>query len=276
MKKSLEIAGAGLVAAVVIACGEAAMNGGAGMMGGAGGMLADAGEVMMDAGAEMMRDAGAMMMDAGGGMMRDAGEVVRDAGEMMRDASTAMRDASDGMMDSAMAQSCEACSPSGRQQVVTADQDIEQLRGGTIERDGWTEERSAAYTEVSGPCNEDYQSRVFFAEVAEGPVVLTDFGAFGGMQLSVYAVPEGSSCFDASVETFTVQCTNNFVSMSGPRYRKPSGARTLLLSSTGMRVLVPAGEKVCALTNATSPVLATSEAVPTNGIVAWSGFVPYD
>lgn len=46
MERKMEILGAGVVAAVVIACGDAAMNG-------AGGMLNDAGEMMSDAGQMM-------------------------------------------------------------------------------------------------------------------------------------------------------------------------------------------------------------------------------
>lgn len=168
-RRSLEVIGAGVVAAVVIACGDAAMNGAGGMLSDAGEMMSDAGQLMMDAGGEMMSDAGQMMIDAGGEIMQDAGEVIRDAGNELRDAGEVMRDGSMGMMDSAVAQSCEACTAGGRQMVVTADQDIEQLRGGTIERNGWTEQRGAAYTvEQGGPCPVPVQSRAYTAEVVEG------------------------------------------------------------------------------------------------------------
>ena len=57
-RRTLEVVGAGVVAALVIACGDAAMNGAGGMLSDAGDLMSDAGQMMMDAGGEMMSDAG--------------------------------------------------------------------------------------------------------------------------------------------------------------------------------------------------------------------------
>lgn len=278
MKRKMEILGAGVVAAVVIACGDAAMNGAGGMLNDAGEMMSDAGQMMMDAGGEMMRDAGQVMMDAGGAVMRDAGEVVRDAGEIMRDAGGVMRDGSTGMMDSAAAQSCEACTASGRQMVVTADQDIEQLRGGTVERGGWVEQRGAAYTVVAGACDQSAHSRVHSAELVHGPFVLTDFRASAGVQL--YTVGASSPCHEVYEQgLFIVDCPNA-AQVSGQRFRRPENSRTLLLDPAsafinGARILVPDGEKLCALAGSTTT--GVDQPMTTAGqVLVWSGFVPYE
>jgi hypothetical protein len=208
-------------------------------------------------------------------MVRDAGEMMRDAGEMMRDASTMIGDASDLMNDSAMAQSCEACSAGGRQQIVTADQDLDQLRGGTIERDGWTEVRSEAYAPISGSCSATYESRAHVATLAEGPLVITDFRSFG--TLSVYVVASGASCYETMTQALFSTC-GSVSGWSGQVFQRPVNARSLLLaaSTAAARVVVGADEKVCALTNAQQLVATGLEASSPSAIAVWSGFVPYE
>jgi len=279
MKRKIEIVGAGVMAAVVIACGDAAMNGAGGMLDDAGEMMSDAGQVMMDAGGEMMRDAGQVMMDAGGEVMRDAGEVVRDAGEIMRDAGGVMRDGSTGMMDSASAQSCEACTASGRQMVVTADQDIEQLRGGTVERGGWVEQRGAAYTVSAGMCSQSLHSRVHTAELVDGPFVLTDFRASAGVQL--YTVAASAPCHEVYEQGFFIVDCPSPAQVTGQRFQRPESSRTLLLDPAsafinGARILVSEGEKLCALAGNTTPTAVAEPTTTAGQILVWSGFVPYE
>jgi hypothetical protein len=279
MKRKLEIVGAGVMAAVVIACGDAAMNGAGGMLNDAGEMMTDAGQMMMDAGGEMMRDAGEAMRDAGGEMMRDAGEVVRDAGEIVRDAGGAMRDGSTGMMDSASAQSCEACTASGRQMVVTADQDVEQLRGGTIEGAGWIGREGAMFTQSS--CDGPAQMYVLTAELGSGPFVITDFRAGSGVQL--YSVAEAASCSELYTpdDIFLVSgCALGGAQARGERLRRPLAARSLINSGpaevTGARLFVPDGQKICAMAGGEG-VKFVGNPIPTTPVIAvWSGFVPYE
>lgn len=73
--------GAGIVAAVVIACTEPGMEA-------TGRLMRDAGEAMADAGRRMGADAGEG--DAGVGMLADAGEMLLDAGRMLSDAGGAL------------------------------------------------------------------------------------------------------------------------------------------------------------------------------------------
>jgi hypothetical protein len=280
MKRKMEIVGAGVMAAVVIACGDAAMNGAGGMLNDAGEMMTDAGQTMMDAGGEMMRDAGQVMMDAGGEVMHDAGEIVRDAGEIMRDAGGVMRDGSTGMMDSASAQSCEACTASGRQMVVTADQDVEQLRGGTIEGAGWVGREGAMFTETN--CDGPAQMYVLTAELGSGPFVITDFRAGNGVQL--YSVAEAASCSELYTpdNIFIVTgCTiGGGAQARGERLRRPLVSRSLINSGipevTGARLFVPDGQKICVMAGGES-VKFVGNPIPTTHLIAvWSGFVPYE
>jgi hypothetical protein len=74
---------AGLVAAVAIACGDAAGELASNSMIETGGKLADAGETLRDSGMEMLGDAA----DGMGQMLADAGSMLGDSGQPVGDAS---------------------------------------------------------------------------------------------------------------------------------------------------------------------------------------------
>jgi hypothetical protein len=280
--KVWEIAAAGAIAGAVIACGEAMMDGGGGLMEDAGGLMADAGDLISDAGTQLI-DAGRDMMEMGGEMLVDAGESLNDAGESLRDTGTAMRDASSGMMqDSASAQNaCGTCTAGDRQMVVTADQDVQQLRGGTVEGAGWTERKAMAFTPMSNgatPCL-TYESRMYAAELADGPLVLTDLYATSGSSV-LFTVPSSGDCVEAyDAGTYGVVCGGSpSGALMHERLRQPQSSRTLFTapsSLSGARILIRPGETLCALTGSAGPV--TIDAASGTGTrLVWAGFAPYE
>lgn len=286
----LEVSAAGVLAAVVIACGDAAMDQGGKIMSDAGEWLGDAGETLRDAGTAL-RDAGrahdaggSSMMDMGGDMLADAGEMLSDAGSSLRDAGSDLQDAGapapdagNAMIDAAAAQtSCGSCTAGMRQMVVTADQDSHQLRGGTIEGSGWG--ASAAPTVHAPNCNVDVQLQIFSARLADGPFVLTDMFVQTGTGMQFFAVPTAHDCYEVSTtasQLFTCPGISDTVSVKG--VKRASEARSLLLSQTltGAHVVIHDGETLCALTTGGSEVVQVGNGY-TNSIVTWSGFVPYE
>jgi hypothetical protein len=83
--------------------------------------------------------------------------MLSDAGEQLQDASGGGLDGGpNAMVDAASAQgaACGTCTAGERQMVVTADQDLQQLRSGTIERAGWTFTRNATPVHATN-CNVD-------------------------------------------------------------------------------------------------------------------------
>lgn len=269
--KKLEVAGAGVIAAIVIACGDAAMSGGAGMLNDAGEMLVDAGQMMMD----------------GGEPIHDAGEVIRDAGMVMMDAAEALDDASDTVRDSALdsatAQSCGSCTVGERQMIVTAEQDLQQLRSATVERGAWSNVVGTPFNVTpllpTASCSQ-HQAHASHAELTEGPIVLTDLHTSGAAE--VFSVESGAPCYEIHTRSFgtSTGCGSSPGNGSGEHFRRPSTSRTLFVvgtaqSITGARVFVPAGQTVCALVAGT-PSPAPVVANPTSTAVLWSGFVPYE
>ena len=95
---------AGLIAAIVISCGDDAMGS---VMMDAGNALAGMGGSMAGAGASGGGTSG------GGGMLADAGQIIRDAGEMLVDAGMAMSNAGHGGGGGSDASAQESPSKSG-------------------------------------------------------------------------------------------------------------------------------------------------------------------
>ncbi|MDH5676929.1 MAG: hypothetical protein OEZ06_32735 [Myxococcales bacterium] len=301
-KRLMELALAGTVAGVVIACGDSMLDASGAAMQDAGSWLSDAGASMAGSGAdmgdpgsmmrmggEMLQDAGAIMSDAGqrmgkdaggdeAGLMGDAGGVLRDAGTLLSDAGAALRDGSSQLgPDGATAQSsCGSCTASNRQMVLIASEDPEQLLGGSLSQ--WVVTRSST---VSGFCSTDVEYRGYSLELGQGPLLVTDvMGQAGSVEL--YAVPSADSCLEVRPQAppalYTCPGESTFLYLE-ELVDAPAARRRLLnvtssTQLTGARILVAAGEKLCA-TAASFDLTPTTAAEQSPVRMLWSAFVPY-
>lgn len=284
----LEVVGAGVVAAVAIACGEAGMEHGGELMADAGVWMKDAGIVMADAGDEgepgdrdgsVVADAGRMMMQMGGNMLADAGDMLRDTGTRMEDAGGA-----DVLNDAQAQAACGTCTAGQRQMVVTADQDVQQLRGATFEGTGWTTARSAPVSVPAGSsacAGQDVEARVLTAKLADGPLVLTDVYASGSVNSQLFTVPVGSACHEAGPPVLVPVTCGNSTLISLPAPIRPLDSRSLFSTPdgfvlTGARVVITAGETLCATTGTVLGARAADPIQATANRLLWSGFAPYE
>jgi hypothetical protein len=272
---------AGVIAGVVIACG----NGAAELIGEAikdsGEALSDAGEMLKDAGrrlredaGELLQDAGEALQDAGTHIVSDASDVLQDAGgklltdagEILQDAGETTMDAGDAMLQDANAQSsCGNCDSNGFQQVLTADTDWNQIRGGTIQGDDWTR----LYDSVDTPL--EYMSWYFYKELTSGPFILTDVHGLNSTT-TLFTVEQGNDCFEE--DELPAPYTGIVTS-----WRIPTDSRTVAVASAstqirGVRILIKSDETLCA--SATFGYGAGNNPdVSTSRRVHWSGFQPY-
>lgn len=73
----------------------------------------------------------------------------------------------------------------------------------------------------------------------------------------------------------------NATLITGQNIVRPQSSRTLLLTTnaeviTGARIWVPDGQKICALVTVNQRTTTTAPLLPTDAILVWSGFVPYE
>jgi ElaB/YqjD/DUF883 family membrane-anchored ribosome-binding protein len=282
---------AGVIAGVVIACG----NGAAELIGeaikDAGEALSDAGEILKDAGQRLredagelisdagrqLRDAGAVLHDAGGQVLSDAsdvlqdagdalqdagGQLLSDAGEILQDAGETTMDAGDAMLQDANAQSsCGNCNADGFQQVLTADTDWNQIQGGTVQGSDWTR----LYKQVTYM---NAMAYYFYKQLLDGPFVLTDVHGASGTT-TYFTVEQGNDCYE-EYETLTPY---------GTAWRIPSDSRSIIVVSSGdriqgARILIQSNETLCTYA-ASNFAVADNPDITTGNKVLWSGFRPY-
>ena len=291
----LEVSAAGVLAAVVIACGDAAMDQGGKIMSDAGEWLGDAGETLRDAGTAL-RDAGrahdaggSSMMDMGGHMLADAGEMLSDAGSSLRDAGSDLQDAGapapdagNAMIDAAAAQSsCGSCTAGMRQMVVTADQDAQQLRGDTLEGSRWNEITGASVHATN--CNADVYSRSFWAKLVDGPFVLTDLYGLSSAGAQLFIVPTGEDCYTVTTSAIPLpyNCTSTTDFVTPQLVQRAQPVRSLFFvgpntSLTGARIVIAPGERLCAFIGSATPLVSVSNDPGALPVILWSGFAPYE
>ncbi len=275
---------AGVIAGVIIACGngaaeligEAIKDGGealsdAGQMlkdagqrlrEDSGELIEDAGDALEDAGARILSDASDVLEDAGDALQDAGGQLLSDAGEVLQDAGETTMDAGDAMLQDADAQSsCGNCNDDGFQRVLTADTDWDQIRGGSVQGTGWTRLYNT---------NDYGMAYYFYTELVNGPFILTDVHGSAGTT-TLFAVDDGNDCFE--------EYTHVGMGYTGIAWRIPTDSRPIAVASTegrlqGARIVIQTDETLCARATSNADV-ANDPDITTANKVLWSGFRPY-